>query len=178
MINIINLENLKKEGEMKKTWSLHLVLVPLVIFCLHGNVMAESVWPIQIALITPAQVPSEEASIHGLRINIIYGSSQNVIGFDFGLINRTRGDMKGLGFGFANIVDGNASAWQFGFVNYVGGQNVGLQTGFYNHSEKMSGFQFGAVNWTRSLHGLQIGALNFNVGGEPLKFFPIINFGF
>lgn len=163
---------------MKKTWYLHLVLVPLVIFCLQGNVMAEDVWPFQLALITPAQVPSEDTSIHGLRINIIYGSSENMIGFDFGLINRTRGDMKGFGFGLANIVDGDASAWQFGFINYVGGHTVGLQTGFYNHSEKMSGFQFGAINWTSSLHGLQIGVLNFNTRGEPLKFFPIINFGF
>jgi hypothetical protein len=163
---------------MKKKWSLHLILVPLVIFCLHGNVLAEGVWPFQLALITPVQVPSEETSIHGIRINAIYGTSENVIGFDFGLVNRTRGDMKGLGFGFANIVDGDASAWQFGVINYVGGQNVGLQTGFYNHSEKMRGFQFGAINWTRSLHGLQIGVLNFNMSGEPLTFFPIINFGF
>ncbi len=163
---------------MKKIWYLHLVLVPFVIFCLHGKVMAENVWPFQLALITPAQIPSEETSIHGLRINIIYGSSANMIGFDFGLINKTRGDMKGFGFGLANIVDGNASAWQFGFINYVGGQNVGLQTGFYNHSEKMRGFQFGVINTTRSLHGLQIGALNFNWSGEPLTFLPIINFGF
>ena len=163
---------------MKKIWYLPLVLVPFVIFCLNGKVMAEDVWPFQLALITPAQIPSEETSIHGLRINIIYGSSANMIGFDFGLINKTRGDMKGFGFGLANIVDGNASAWQFGFINYVGGQNVGLQTGFYNHSEKMRGFQFGAINTTRSLHGLQIGVLNFNWSGEPLTFLPIINFGF
>jgi len=175
---ILKPENLKKEGEMKKTWCLHLVLVPLVIFCLHGNVLAEGVWPFQFAIVTPVQVPSEDTSIHGLRINAIYGTSENVIGLDFGLINRTKGDFKGLGFGLANIVDGNASAWQFGFINYVGGQGVGLQTGFYNHSEKMSGFQFGAINWTRVLHGVQIGVLNFNVDGEPLMFFPIINIGF
>jgi hypothetical protein len=135
--------------------------------------------PIQIALFNPVQIFSENTSITGLRLNIIYGKNSNVSGIDWGLVNSTTGKQVGLQMGFVNIVDNGFLGLQGGFVNLSGGKFEGLQWGFVNyHKGKVSGVQFGFINYAGSMYGLQIGLINIITQGGAFPVFPIVNWSF
>lgn len=188
----------------------------LCILTLHLSAVAEAnktvpstavIKPFQLALFYPAQIPlpEEEASIQGLRLNILYGISNDVRGVDIGPINRTHGDFYGFGLGGvflidgdsaglsvalfntvggdfegfhvggANIVDGDFSGGQIGLINVVRSKIEGLQVGLYNKAKAAHGLQVGLVNQAESLAGLQIGLFNINHEGDPLPFMPFVN---
>ena len=150
--------------------------------------------PIQISLFSPTQLAGPQASIKGLRLNLVYGVNHDLQGLDVGLVNKLTGDLMGLQYGLVNMVDGDASGIQMGFVHLVEGDFSGWQDGFvsitrgnfvgfqgpaaYNAAGELNGFQFGLVNFVEVLNGLQIGLLNFNKSGEPHGFLPIVNFAF
>ena len=53
-------------------------------------------WPVQVALLTPAQVFGEDTSVSGFRLNVFLGVNRDVTGFDLGgLINQVDGDCTG-----------------------------------------------------------------------------------
>ena len=121
--------------------------------------------PAQFAFVNPVQVFPEGDSIKFFRFNMIYGSNQNMNGFDIGLVNRVNGNLEGVQWGAFNWVEGNARVWQWGVVNMTKGQTSGLQLGL--------------VNITGSLNGLQIGLVNVNHGGKRyMKVLPIVNWAF
>lgn len=141
----------------------------------------EGTKPIQISLINPIQIFNEDTSICGFRLNLICGVNDNVTGFDLGLGNVVKGNFKGVQWGAVNYVEGNASGWMDASItNIVKGEFTGFQSAWiYNYAGKVtSGLQFGLINNTDDLNGVQIGLLNFNGKGEPMGFFPIVNWSF
>ena len=136
--------------------------------------------PIQIALITPVQIFSEDESISGVRWNILYGRNVTVRGLDFGLINHTTGGLsKGVQFGLVGIVESDFLGWQHNqLVNYTKGDFEGFQWGFFNYAKRASGFQLGFFNYVESMHGLQVGLINVIEKGGACPVFPIANWSF
>jgi hypothetical protein len=154
---------------------------------------AEEVKPIQVALWNPVQIFNESTSIHGLRLNILYGVNQDVFGVDLGLVNRNLGEFKGIQWGFVGMADGNFTGWQATFVNIVNAEMVGLQSnaiynnavtakgvqlGWVNISNSFEGLQLGLFNMTDDLRGIQIGLLNVVTSREKWKYIPLVSWSF
>lgn len=135
--------------------------------------------PVQLSLFNPIQIVSENESVSGLRLNLIYTNNVNVTGLDLGLVNKTTGKQLGVQWGFVNLTDGGFSGWQAGAVNVTKGSSVGLQTGWVNYHEgHFDGLQFSIVNYSATLKGLQLGLINIIGEGGFLPVFPIFNFDF
>lgn len=183
----------EKGDKMKKCLHIRLIFVVFVFLLFPGNILAESPAKfLQLSLFPPVQIQKQETSIHGLRIDLIYGYNQDFKGLDIGLVNRLNGDMKGLEIGVANFVRGNATGVQAGFYNQA--QDFkGFQLGALNTSQKTKGFQLGIMNSATSMEGLQLGLLynstdtlrgiqiglfNFIWNRTPIYFFPIVNAAF
>jgi hypothetical protein len=148
--------------------------------------------PLMFSLIAPAQVPSPDWDVYGLRINVIYGACRDLYGFDVGLVNHVKGTTKALQVNaIANISDGPALGFQAGLVNTAGSTFTGLQIGAVNYAERASalqigafngadhvdGLQIGVINVTRTMLGVQIGLVNV-IQDNDMPFVPVINFYF
>ena len=135
--------------------------------------------PFQLSLFNPVQIVSENESISGIRLNLIYTKNVNVTGFDWGLVNVTTGKQLGVQWGGVNVTEGGVTGWQAGFVNVSRGASIGLQTAFVNyHGGHFNGLQFSVVNYAATLEGLQLGLINIIGEGGFLPVFPIFNFDF
>ena len=132
--------------------------------------------PFMISLMTPAQAPSPEWDVTGLRIDLLYGRCQNLKGIDIGLVNHTVGNEVGLDVGLVNYVEENFTGLQVGAVN-IGGRVKALQVGLFNEADDMSGLQIGLINHTRMMRGVQVGFINV-IENNDLSFLPIVNFFF
>lgn len=156
-----------------------LLLVAIALILIASPALAQP-RPIQIALITPVQIFSEDESISGVRWNILYGRNVTVRGLDFGLINHTTGGLsKGVQFGLVGIVESDFLGWQHNqLVNYTKGDFEGFQWGFFNYAKRASGFQLGFFNYVESMHGLQVGLINVIEKGGAFPVFPIVNWSF
>ena len=149
---------------------------------------------VQLALLDPVQVVSEDTSVEGLRFSVLRGANRDVSGLDVSAgATRTLGSLRGLQIAAANDVDGDGAGIQIGlFASYVEGELRGLQlSGIASRAGRGSGgqiavglsdatvwqgFQIALVNRAREMHGLQIGLLNFNEKGF-LPVFPFFNYG-
>jgi hypothetical protein len=132
--------------------------------------------PVMISLLTPAQVPSADWDVKGLRLNLLYGRCQDLYGLDLGLVNHAAGQETGLSAGLVNYAEGKAVGVQIGCVN-VGERVKALQVGVFNEADDMSGLQVGLINHTRLMRGVQVGLVNV-IESNDLTFLPIINFFF
>ena len=137
-----------------------------VLLALPATASASSGWidasvtPFQLGVSPPGQqLFDEETDVYGLRLNLLYGTNQNVAGFDLGLFSDAYA-LTGL---------------QVGGGNQVKGKLYGVQLGFANSADKGAGLQIGVMNRTHSMKGLQIGILNWNDEGF-LPVFPLFNF--
>lgn len=118
--------------------------------------------PFQFSFIYPHQLFSSGVDVFGVRLNLIYGRSENLFGWDMGLINEIDDDLFGFQWGVYNA-----------------SKNVyGIQYGLLNTSRTVYGIQIGLINVCDQLTGLQIGILNFHTGSQSFPFFPIVNIGF
>ena len=100
------------------------------------------------------------------------------VGWQSGIYTDVGGSFTGLKGGFINIQRGSMVGWQYGAVNLAHSEFTGLQSGIFNRAEDMKGLQLGLINYAENLHGLQIGLANINASGDPLYFFPFVNFSF
>jgi hypothetical protein len=151
------------------------------IICLMSwmPVQAQETRPIQLSLVTPIQIFSEDYGITGVRLNLLYGRNATVTGLDLGLVNHTTiGQSKGLQYGLVGINDSDFMGWQDCVVNITNGRFEGFQYGIVNYAGHMSGFQLGLVNYARSAKGLQIGLVNIIRQGGQFPVFPIVNWSF
>ena len=154
-----------------------LIALALVFIC--TAVQAQQNRPVQIALITPAQIFPEEDAITGIRLNLIYGRNVSVTGLDFGLINHTTtGKSMGIQLGLIGLVDSDFMGWQDNWVNVTKGSFEGFQWGVVNYSYDTRGLQLGLVNYTQTMKGLQIGIVNIIRQGGAFPVFPIVNWSF
>lgn len=146
--------------------------------------------PVQVSLLTPVQIFPPEDTITGVRLNLIYGKNETVIGLDVGIANHTTGLSRGLQYGIVGIA-GDFQGWQAGVVSISKGKFEGFQEGLVNVSETFRGFQYGGVNhaqdaeglqlaivnYAQTLKGLQIGLINIIGEGGMFPVFPIFNVG-
>lgn len=100
------------------------------------------------------------------------------VGWQSGIYTDVGGSFTGLKGGFVNIQRGSMVGWQAGAITLAHSDFTGLQTGIFNRAVDMKGLQLGLVNYAENLHGLQIGLANINASGDPLYFFPFVNFSF
>jgi hypothetical protein len=137
---------------------------------------SETVRPFQLALVAPAQLVPADETIHGLRLNLIYGSNNNVVGVDIGVAHETKGDFSGVGFGLVSFVHGEGRGLQFnGIYTDAAKGMTGLQMGIFNHSASMHGLQIGLVNIADDMTGIQIGLWNEIKNKEALTVLPLFN---
>lgn len=139
------------------------------VFAEEGELVVEKDWsPAQLNLATPLGVCDGVRDIKGLRFNIFYGRSVDVIGADIGISGVAVGNVRGLQLSGYNQVEGYFKGVQFGAVaNYVTRNVYGVQVaGIINwtHSDAY-GVQLGLVNISLAYDGVQVGALNWQV--EP-----------
>ncbi|MCU0856879.1 MAG: hypothetical protein MUC65_00555 [Pontiellaceae bacterium] len=163
---------------MKKVW--FIIAVSLAMFSGVQSVCAEGetnpATPLMLGLVTPAQFPSDQYDVKGVRLNLPYGRCQCMYGLDLGLINHALDREVGLELGLVNLVEGKFIGLQTGVVN-VAGKASALQVGLYNGADDMSGVQVGLINHTRLMRGMQFGLVNV-IESNDLSFLPIVNFFF
>ena len=134
---------------------------------------------VQLSLLAPIQLFSQNTSIAGFRFNLLYGKNASVSGLDWGLVNHTTTGMShGIQSGLVSIADADFSGGQYGFVDIVRGNLEGMQWGFVNSAHHVHGFQFGVVNYAATMKGLQVGLINIIKSGGQFPVFPIINWSF
>lgn len=145
----------------------------------HGALArAQGPKPFQLSLFNPAQLFPENASVEGLRFNLVYGKNANVSGLDVGVANHVTGQFWGLQWAMlANITDGTMRGLQGGAFNQSTAAR-GVQIGFVNVAKQYHGFQMGFFNMTDGMHGLQIGLINVIREKRELPVLPIVNWNF
>lgn len=149
---------------------------------------AAAVSPLSIAIVPPVQFPSDEYSITGLRLSVLYGRHRDVYGFDLGAIgNITDQTFTGIGLsGLFNITHGTTTILFLqgaGIMNMTtqktdvyglqiaGGLNmnsaqskvVGLQAALLANlspATTIYGAQIGLYNKAQEVYGFQIGLVN------------------
>jgi hypothetical protein len=148
---------------------------------------------LQLALLNPVQIRSEDQAIRGVRLSLLYGKNTDVTGLDLSLVaSHVTGDFEGVQIGLVGVNEANSSGWQWNGVNINGGDFYGLQTGLYNQTLTGRGVQLGwvnnskgeyrglqlsIVNYAQRLDGVQIGLINIISEGGQFPFFPIVNWG-
>ena len=153
-------------------------LIASTMFSMPTSLQAQNK-PIQIALVTPIQIFSENTAITGVRLNLIYGRNISITGLDLGLVNHTTNSSStAVQVGFIGLVESDFTGWQDNAVNLTMEKCEGFQFGIVNFAGSMSGFQLGLVNYTEKMKGLQIGIVNIIKKGGAFPFFPIINWSF
>ena len=135
--------------------------------------------PIGFALFEPAQFPTPENDVLGLRICLIYGRNANVMGIDTGVFGcGVDGNMFGLQVsGFLNDVGSSWGAVQLsgianicaedfyglqlsGIANSTSLDFCGQQLSIFNNAQTLYGIQIGLFNKSENAYGLQIGLIN------------------
>jgi len=153
-------------------------IVIIAIIMLSIRVYAENK-PIQIALFSPLQIFSEEVSIKGVRLNLLYGKNVGLHGLDFGLVNHTTEEMSiGVQFGIMGFADRGWTGLQNNFVNVTRNEFKGVQIGFLNYVEDANGLMIGIINYARRMKGIQIGLFNLIEAGGVAPVLPIVNWAF
>lgn len=128
-------------------------------------VPAAGVSPLGLALVPAVQIPSEDWSVAGLRIDLLVGRNRDVRGLDVGLLgNEVEVDLEGIQLaGLFNRIGRSDGAWQSaGILNRCEGDFYGLQTaGILNWTDgAVEGVQIALVNRATELSGLQVGLYN------------------
>ncbi len=162
-----------------RLFSIVLICLMLVVLAAPAQAQEGDTRPIQVSLVTPIQIFSEDVSITGLRLNLLYGRQASVTGIDLGLVNHTTsGVTKGVQWGLVGINDADFVGWQDCFVNVTKGNMEGLMWGAVNSAHHCNGIQLGFVNYAHTLKGLQIGLVNIIKQGGQFPVFPIVNWSF
>ncbi len=100
------------------------------LFLLPSSAVAWTWTPLQLSVWDPIQLFPERYNVYGIRMNLAYGSNQNLTGIDLG------------------------------GVNVVSRNQGGIQAGLINLSESSAGLCAGVMNYTTRLGGGQLGLLN------------------
>lgn len=134
--------------------------------------------PLQLSLWPPVQlIPGNEAlTIGGLRLDVPYGHTARVLGFDLGIVNRA-GEIIGLQVGVANPVKRDLAGLQVGVFNRVEREVRGVQVGVWNQAGGVKGVQLGLVNLCERVAGIQLGLVN-SVRNRSAGVLPFANAGF
>lgn len=143
--------------------------------------------PLSVSIVPPAQFPSSEYSVSGLRASVLWGNHRDVYGLDLGLVgnmtqqrfagaavsgifNSTAGDttillLQAAGLANLNVQKTNVYGVQLALglnKNDAESSLVGLGLALVNLSPNMNiyGVQAGLYNKARAVYGLQLGLVN------------------
>ena len=162
------------------------LLVFLAAFFMISSAEA-AVTPLSVGIVPPVQFPSDDFSITGLRLSVLWGRHRDVYGLDFGLVgnvteqdfvgvgisglfNRTKGMTTAIGLQAAGIANVNTQKTDVYGAQLALGLNMntatskvaGLQLALANLSGHTSiyGVQAGVYNKAQVVYGVQIGLVN------------------
>jgi len=144
------------------------VPIALVVFFGGHAALAQSLsWtPAQISLLpTVVQLPTEDAPVKGLSLNLYYGVQPSVSGLQLGLVSEVETDLKGVDLNMISLTGKDVRGMQFALVNYVEVDAKGVQLGGFSNLTKgaLTGAQLSVGNASGSGRGVQMGF--FNSGG-------------
>nr|WP_156781814.1 hypothetical protein [Leptospira tipperaryensis] len=124
-----------------------------------------------------------------LRINLIYGETDNLFGLNIGLSNEVRHDLTGIQIGILNRAKNGPFSIQVGLYNQLDGVGYAIRTGLINYGGKNSmyhqnipiyllgGVTLGAINLD-SEGGANVGIANLFVSGFNVGFLNVLTSGF
>lgn len=138
------------------------------VFAEEDELTVERLWtPVQLNLASPLGLPWADRDVYGLRMNVFYGHSLDLVGADLGVVGVTRGSARGIQMNVYNHVEGFFRGVQFGpLANYTVKTAYGLQfAGILNWVlDDGIGAQFGLINMSGAYTGAQLGFLNWESG--------------
>lgn len=120
-------------------------------------------------------VSMADGDVKGIQ-SALYTQAKTLTGIQFGIANITKEKARGVQIGYYMNYAKEFSGLQLAVAANITQELKGMQLGIFNYAKKAKGLQFGLVNVTDNLCGLQIGLANINNNGDPLVFFPLINF--
>lgn len=146
-------------------WVVPFALLGLVV---GDAALAQSLsWtPAQVSLLpSVVQLPTEDAPVKGLSLNLYYGAQPSVSGLQLGLISEVESELKGIDLDMISLARQNVSGMQTALVNFVGADAKGVQVGALSNqtTAALTGAQLGLANASGSGRGVQLGF--FNSGG-------------
>lgn len=115
--------------------------------------------PLQLSIYAPGQLFYESTLVRGLRLNLFYGASAEVMGLDLGFLNWS-GPMTGAQLGVGHVVNGELRGFQLGLTSVVTGDSSGLLLHpMVQYTEgDLTGFSLSGGAWTMGdVRGMQIG---------------------
>lgn len=156
-----------------KNKSIQLLVLFVIALCSSA---AQAYWfPVRLSFFSPVELPPYATSIVGAEANVLYGSTDWLVGVDVGSVQHVKRDAYGAMGGICNVLDGDLVGLEGALVNWTEGNANGFQVGFFNCCRGTTrGFQIGLINSTEKMAGLQIGLLNF-IWESPMTGFPIVN---
>ncbi len=124
---------------------MRLLLVFLILMILLPSQALSWTWtPLQLSVWEPFQMFPENFNVYGIRMNLAYGSNQNLTGLDIGGINVVAQSQKGGQLGLINLSE---DSW-------------GGCAGLMNYSDNLHGLQFGLLNTAKNYSaGVQLAGL-------------------
>ena len=102
--------------------------------------------PFQLALFNPVQIVHQDLSVHGFRLDILYGENKDMVGFDIGIVNKTNGIQRGAQLGIVSITEGEFNGFRANIVNIGNGPMNGYASGTVNVIAGGNGWINGYVN--------------------------------
>ncbi len=115
----------------------------------------------------------------GCQIGVLGNRAGNLLGVEIAVgMNWVGNEMVGCQFGLINRIDATGNGLQVGLYNTAGEDFGGTQIGVFNWVGNMRGVQIGVANACDTLHGIQIGLFNFVSKANYMNFCPIFNASF
>jgi len=118
--------------------------------------------------VTPTLNLFEGEEVHGVRVPILFGSTDKIVGLDFnvftGEVNEFTGLQGGifLGAGIFSKVNTKFRGVGLNIVNLQGGDSKGLLLGGFNMTNEFSGFKLGLFNYSKGHAGGEVGVVNYS----------------
>jgi len=112
------------------------------------------------------QMPADN-NVKGFRLNLLYGKTANMTGFDLNVIALGESDnFKGLQWSWigANKVNNSFTGVGFGLANIHKGESTGALLGLVNMSNNLKGVQFGTINYSTGRSTVDLGFINISQG--------------
>lgn len=88
-------------------------MLTVTVLILNVEVLAAEplAYPFQFAVVTSAALVTQEHSINGLHLNLLYGANENVNGMDLGLVNYRVQNHRSLQADLVNLVGGDLTGF-------------------------------------------------------------------
>ena len=141
--------------------------------------------------LTPTLNINQGEDVKGVRIPVLFGTTEKVTGVDFnifasdvdeftglqggiflgaGIFNKVNTRFKGVGLGLINLHGGSSEGFLFGVENHTN-EFTGLKVGGFNYSKSKSSYEFGLINYSKEAF-FQFGALNIaeQINGVQIGF--------